>query len=223
MHQRAQTTGSKLTFLGKQPPTGPRPFSILIIFHLGAITSRQHSSLFIFLKRGHRIRGLTRHPTQLVKIGWVEMQEEDKAPPNQPAHLLANISCGKDGEKFVQEVINQQKPRKGKHTGTQDPSTHWKGISTLQWDPLQRITRLILLRFQGLGIQTTVGDNTFPLKDLFCCCCCCCCVCACVCLCVFQGKSFAERFQAQAMWDQVNIAFQRNSRLLLHISDAHPH
>lgn len=134
------------------------------------------------------------------------MQEEDKAPPNQPAYLLANISCGKDGEKFVEEVINQQKPRKGKHTDTQDPSTHWKGISTLQWDPLQRITRLILLRFQGLGIQTTVRDNTFPLKDLFCCCCCCCCcVCACVCLCVFQGKSFAERFQAQEMWDQVTL------------------
>lgn len=34
------------------------------------------------------------------------MQEEDKAPPNQPAYLLANISCGKDGGE-VRRVINQ--------------------------------------------------------------------------------------------------------------------
>ena len=154
------------------------------------------------------------------------MEEEDKAPPNQPAHLLTHISCGKDGEKFAEEVINQQKQRKGKHTDTQDPSTHWRGISTLQWDPLQCITKLILLRFQGLGIQTKVQDDTFPLKALFSCCCCCCCCCCCwVCACVwlcFRASPLQSGFQAQEMWDQVNITFRRNSRLLLHISDAHP-
>lgn len=67
---RAQTTGSKLTFLGKQPPTSPWPFSILITFHLGAITSWQHSSVYFFKKRSQNSwPDMAPHPTCKDRVG----------------------------------------------------------------------------------------------------------------------------------------------------------
>lgn len=54
----------------------------------------QHSPFVFFsFKRGHRSHGLTHHPTQIIKTGWVGLQEEDEARPDQSARLLANISC----------------------------------------------------------------------------------------------------------------------------------
>ena len=216
--QRAQTTGSKLTFLGKQPPTSPWPFSILITFHLGAITSLQHSSVYFFKKGSQNSwPDMAPHPTCKDRVGGDGGRRQG---PTQPTGTFTHPHQLWEG---WGEVCRSQE---GKHTDTQDPSTHWRGISTLQWDPLQCITKLILLRFQGLGIQTKVQDDTFPLKALFSCCCCCCCCCCCwVCACVwlcFRASPLQSGFQAQEMWDQVNITFRRNSRLLLHISDAHP-
>lgn len=112
MDHRTLKTGCRLTFLGMQSPTHQLRFST---FLSSFICGRSQACCIALHLLHYFFKGVTEvvtwHPTQIIKIWWEGTEEEETAQSNQPAHLLANISCHK-GRGKVRNVSQQQEKRK---------------------------------------------------------------------------------------------------------------